>query len=558
MPSRVSLGEEARNRRLRRADWRFLLPNPWPGRTVCYADGALREAVEGISETMVTPDPRLSETCNLAVAVNPSPATLRSAFAALRPGGSCYTEWYSPFSGGLRRVRQRLEAAGFADVRAHWAWPLPSRSPALCWLPLDAPHALDYFLNSRPDHDGLLKGWLTRAQRGLWRASLKADLLRPVYVIARKPAPVAPAAPVPREGLVVASAGGSPLSPLTLAEAKPDRREEAGLDDLVREGWEEWGLGARPRDLAWLLLTGGRRSLNKPVALVFGDTERRPGLAVKMTRVPEAAPGLAHEAAVLRALAGGGGLPGVPRVLFDVQHGDQVAVGETALSGVPLWTRLRRANYRQLALQVTDWSIRLAHRSLALPQPDWRERLVQPVLDRFTAQFGSVVAPADLDETRRRLAVLDSVPLVCEQRDFSPWNVLVGPDGGLVVLDWESTELEGLPALDLLYCLSYLAFYLEGAMASGQTQAAYEASLSPTTFTGAVRVECLTRYCQALGLDPAALAPLRLLVWLLHAASEYQRLVSDAGGPPSRAALRGSLFRRLWQAELRHLRQGQA
>src|SRR5436190_718658 len=96
-------------------------------------------------------------------------------------------------------------------------------------------------------------------------------------------------------------------------------------------------------------------------------------------------------------------------------------------------------------------------------------------------------------ETRARLAALGDLPLVCEQRDFSPWNVLIAADGALVVLDWESAETEGLPGMDLIYFLAYLAFFLDGAMESGRFRESYRAALDPATFTGAVQAECLRR-----------------------------------------------------------------
>src|SRR5215831_2449121 len=93
--------EKIRNKLLRRVDWRFLLPNSRPTKSICFAKGLLAEAVELISESVVDasfPDP--PGDCDLAVAVNPSPATLRAAWAALRPGGGSYTEWYSASAGG--------------------------------------------------------------------------------------------------------------------------------------------------------------------------------------------------------------------------------------------------------------------------------------------------------------------------------------------------------------------------------------------------------------------------------------------------------------------------
>ena len=517
-------GEKERNRLLRRTDWRFLLPNPMPARSICFTQGYLARALAQVSELVLPCDRSASAACDLAVAVNPTRATLAAAAAALRPGGACYSEWYSPFVGGPQGIRQRLQAVGFEDVSLYWPWPWPSRAPSAFWLPIEARGALQYFLERRPKAASRAGRAEQTAVRALWQLSVARGLARPLCAIARKPTP-------------------------------GDRARQAReLDwlDAVHCHWESWGLGPRPTHLTRLLLTGGLRSINKPVALVFAGQECRPRLAVKMTRVAEAAPGLAREAAVLQAIQAQrpDSMGGIPRVLFREAFGEMSIAGQTALDGQPLLTHLRPATYRQLALKATDWLARLAEGAGVQPRTAWWARIVEPVLENFQADFCSVVDAGQLEQTRRCLASLDNLPSVPEQRDFSPWNVLIDDKGELVVLDWESAEVEGLPVLDLIYFLTYLAFFHDGAMASGRWRESYRASLDPATLTGATRVECLTRYCQQTGLDLAALRPLQQLVWLLHAHSEYQRLVADAGvGKPSEAALRASLFVSLWQEE---------
>ncbi len=83
--------EEIRNKLLRRAEWRFLLPNPQPAKTICFADGLLAESAQTISQRVVTRSQ--ASDCDLAIATNPGRNTLRQAWDALRPGGSCYIEW---------------------------------------------------------------------------------------------------------------------------------------------------------------------------------------------------------------------------------------------------------------------------------------------------------------------------------------------------------------------------------------------------------------------------------------------------------------------------------
>jgi hypothetical protein len=266
-----------------------------------------------------------------------------------------------------------------------------------------------------------------------------------------------------------------------------------------------------------------------------------------MPRVPESIAPLEREAASLRGLD----LPGVPRLVFVRRQGPDLQVAETAVSGRQLFTLLDAQSARRLALQATDWSIDLARHTAAPPGPDWRERLVRSALADFVAAFGAVVASDDVQHTAEALDRLPTLPSVCEQRDFSPWNILIDSHEQLIVLDWESSEPHGLPGLDLVYFLSYLCFFLTGAIRSGRYRTPYRASLDPRTPTGQIVAECQARYAAALDLDPAVWRPLRLLTWLIHTRSDYRHLWADAGGPPPREALRRSLFLALWREELR-------
>jgi hypothetical protein len=521
------LAEEERNRILRRADWRFLLPDPVPGTSICFGEGLLAEAVEAVSRRVLDPTTSPDGVCDLAVCLDPEREQLEAAFRTLRPGGACYSEWYSPLAGGPPGVRRRLEAAGFRDVVCYWAWPWPSRGAPKHWVPLEACGAVRYFLASQPRSPRFALRASRAALRGFWRIARWLHLALPVCAVARRPF----------------------LSAMLLHAG----RTETGLEELIRARWNEWGLGPPPRNLSWLLLTRGPRTISKAVSLVFAEPAPWPQLAVKLARVAEAAPGLAREEGVLRAVhvSRPGGLPGVPRVLFRHDHPGFWALGETALVGVPLLTRLHAGNYRELAVRATDWLAELAGRPARRSRAEWWGRLVEPVLGEFERSFATVIDPGMLRETEAILAALGDMPLVCEQRDFSPWNVLVDAAGALVVLDWESAELHGLPALDLVYFLSYLTFFRDGAIESGRFRDSYRATLDPSTPIGALRRECMERYSSRIGLEPNELRPLELLLWMLHSRSEYAHFTADAGGPPERERLRRSLFVGLWKEELR-------
>ena len=78
------------------------------------------------------------------------------------------------------------------------------------------------------------------------------------------------------------------------------------------------------------------------------------------------------------------------------------------------------------------------------------------------ARFGEVT-----DTTEHERGVLLSalanipvaeVPAAIVQGDFAPWNALEQPDGGLLLLDWESGAQRGLPVQDALHFFAVQAY----------------------------------------------------------------------------------------------------
>src|SRR5689334_7833025 len=113
MGSTSYISEASLNRLLRRADWRFLLPDPCPIRSRCDASGKLKEAVRAISNQLVE-EPEAVE-LDLVVLSNPNPSKLRTAFHQLRLGGACYVEWFAP-GRHATVLRRQLEGVGFENV----------------------------------------------------------------------------------------------------------------------------------------------------------------------------------------------------------------------------------------------------------------------------------------------------------------------------------------------------------------------------------------------------------------------------------------------------------
>jgi Ser/Thr protein kinase RdoA (MazF antagonist) len=479
--------ETERNRLLRRLDWRFLLRQEDEPRTLCLARGLLAEAA-----STVWAEPPPGAPADLVIVADPSPIELAEAVSRLRPGGELYAEWSRPRPGGCRTLTRLLEHVGLAEVRCYWAWPRPDRG-AQFWLPVDAGEALGFFL--RPRRRGL-RG---RLRVRLWLAAARLGILAPLSTVARRPA-------------------------------------EEPADDGT----------------SWLLLTGGRRSTNKVVGLRVTAGAHVPEAVVKFARSAAEEESLRREQRVLEELARArADLRGVPKPLSVTKRCDRFALAETVLPGRPLQECLRRETHMELATRVTDWLVELASEGETRRREDWWERLVGEPLAFLARSFGDAVQAEELDTARSLLQPLPDLPLVCEQRDCAPWNILVDDGLAVSVLDWESAEPRGLPALDLVYFLTYAALLVDRALATGRVREAYAASLDPATRTGRVVRACESSYCERLGLDFALLPPLRLLCWAVHARSDYAQLTGDAAGPPIRDALGLSFFLTLWREELR-------
>jgi hypothetical protein len=500
-----ALPEAERNALLRRADWRFLLPDPQPRRALCLARGGLARAVSHISDISDTAEEIAGHAeeapgWDLAVLSAPSETELRQAWEGLRPGGTLYVE--RPAARARRMLRQ---LAADADRALAFYWPWPWLSRARLWLPLEVPEARAHLLESLH----LLTG--TVPPPGAARRAASA-LLRQAGTLHLRRGP------------------RFPVCAVTIKSGGP----------LPEDGWP-------------LLLCGGPRSTSKVVALYFSPGDSRPRLAVKMSRTPESAATLATEARVLADLDGRSGLPpGIPRPVFVRSVPGSLRVGETPVVGSPFHRRIDRRSYRELALRGTAWLADLAGRSAAEPPERWWGRLVEPVLADFARNFGvsDVVDGEGLRRTRQALERIGPLPLVCEHRDFGPWNLVLPADGGLGVLDWEGAEPRGLPGLDLLYFHAYCSFFLDDALRTGRFRASYRRLLDPGTLQGGVLGEALALYAERTGVSAEALDALRLLVWPLHARSEHRRLMADAEGRPDPALLRRSLFVELWTEEL--------
>jgi hypothetical protein len=507
------LPERERNRLLRRVDWRFLLTSPAPARVLCPDDGLRESCVLVFDDVDATPN--ADSNYDLVALVDPVDASLSSGFSALTPGGG---ELYAEFRESTRaEITQRVEQAGFRNVRCYSPWPAPP--DAEVWVPLDAPQAFDYYERvDRHVYSGLKHRLGTRVRRTRARRKISREEVDLICVIAQK----------------LGAADTDADSPVILAALR-----EAGIDRQA---------------VSIALMTGGPRAISKVVGLGFIADSPEPAFAIKWPRVPESEPGLRREADALAASDARGPAPGVPRLLARVEDAP-LAIAESAARGSPMFRRLTKKNVWSLTRLGAAWlsEFNARERGGLIDTPTMRE-LTSREIQRFADTFGPVIDQSLLDDTSRLCEQLGEIPSVIEHRDFGPWNLFLDDTRRITALDWESSRVRGLPLLDLIYFITYMAFFVDGAMVSRQFEDSYRATLDTRTAMGALRQELLDQHREQLGISMASVRALRALCWIGHAESEFQAFSADAGGRPSTDRLRGSVFARLWAIELADLR----
>jgi hypothetical protein len=489
---------------LRAADWRFLLGSWRFRRILCLPGSSPGQSAAAVADEVVAP-PVPDGSCDLVLARDPTPAAVAVAHRALGPGGQFHATWtWKARSRGLP-LERRLAEAGFTDILTYWPW--PPDAPQIR-VPLRRAAASAMFLDLQAAPGSLRRRLRAELRRRAWNALRRLDLLSPVQTVAG----------------IRAVADEPALSAL----------------EAVTVGL----LDASPAAL--LLRTPGFRESNRVIGLVFlGKGSEDQVVVVKTVRDQRWSAALGREAANLVAAAHASpGLSGVPRVLGRSSLGGTDALVESHVGGTPMHHLVGHAPDARLAVLAIDWLARFARLTRRAPTMAWRGT-AERVLEQFESDFGDVVRPELLALTRRRLDGLGPLPTVFEHRDFAPWNLVVdGHDLG--VHDWESAEPDGIPALDPVYFMTYLALLRHRATEPPAAREAYRRAWGTRSLGAAM----LRRYASAVGLPPDAARVLRLLVWPLHAASEFRRSCEDAGGArPPMETLRRSLFLALWEEE---------
>lgn len=157
---------------------------------------------------------------------------------------------------------------------------------------------------------------------------------------------------------------------------------------------------------------------------------------------------------------------------------------------------------------LTTYSTRTKGKKLAVNDAFIEQRLLRPVREILEYYPNQI---AHLEKYLHEFLATKSwagqtVPEVLVHHEYNPWNILLTPEGDLILLDWEDAQNNGLPFLDLynFFMVAFrIMFYGEGSeaqqrpLADRQTRARFLID----EFRAASRKYCLALGCSESVLD---------------------------------------------------------
>ena len=493
-------------------DWRFLIPldemrcvayvpAPPPPESQVLGICGVRVAAAGRGEPVPDVVITVPQSGRSAAAARVPDAESSASYLLLRLGTQRRNAWARLTYASLRAWRQRLASQGFEVRAAYWHAPNEERCSYL--VDLDDRVAVAVMLRR---YHGVRFGWAkSLVARSLNRFGLSTQLARDVTLLVQRRHDDT-AEPIPHEGDPVWS------DSMTAALRRDDR-----VSRLLVTPWFE---------------------ASRHVLCLYMDRHGSLTAVAKMPRRPEDVAALRHEAEVLRTLARTEALAGHLPVVLELKVGAKPFLLESALRGRPADPRTVRARGDRIVEAGMDFLARLPTTGSTATDATWFTRLIEGPLCDIAARVALPSMQALVQETLACLKPLrdGSFPLVAEHGDLSHPNLILDNRGQLLAVDWERSDLHGVPGHDLFFLLQYVAeARYDTFEREGQLAAFDDAFVGPTGWAR----PWVHRYAARLGLSADILPALLLATWARSSASLATRIAAPthesfpaAGGTP--------------------------
>ena len=280
-------------------------------------------------------------------------------------------------------------------------------------------------------------------------------------------------------------------------------------------------------EISSLFITPRFQASGHILVFVLSPRYAAPVYVIKMPRVKGDHLRLDREVRSLRAVHSlkSGGFDSVPKVVaYEDFKGLRLLV-QTALPGQPMKPAFVRKHPKACLEVMSDWLINMQRSSSSRSSFDlsWYHRLVEMPLSFVKNKIPNLVKGHYLDCTENAGKILGAmdIPLVFEHGDMSSPNILMAPDKRPGVVDWELAEIKGLPAVDLFFFLTYVAFSRHRARRlKDQLAAFHKAFFTTKAWTTPYIQTCINE----IGLPKEALRPLFVMCWMRYVANLIVRL----------------------------------
>ena len=284
------------------------------------------------------------------------------------------------------------------------------------------------------------------------------------------------------------------------------------------------------RDLvgwSWAIAARGDYDSQKVLVLLRAPGSARPSAVVKVTRSGVHSDRLRNEDAALSAV---GALPiaagRVPERWFSGSHAGRAVLGESFVPGEPFRDATTYGPDDPLLADALGWLTDLgAATARPAPAPD-----VAQVLGRLLDRYERVYGPDDAERTAlrglvERLADLpDPIPLVRQHGDPGIWNLLAGPRGRTVFLDWEASEANGIPLWDVLYLFRSYAIAASRRRGTRDRVAGARRHLMASSPLSDQLLAVVEAYRDRIGVPGEAIEALTYGCWIHRSLKEASRL----------------------------------
>ena len=335
---------------------------------------------------------------------------------------------------------------------------------------------------------------------------------------------------------------------------------------FLTKNWQRLSLErfGMPSRLSCVTVTPRFRASSHIIFFVLADGLTDPILIVKVPRLPGDNDRLNREATNLQTVhtARPGGFDSIPRLVTYEDYLHNRLLIETALVGRPMSSKLVRRRQETCVESLTGWLIEF-HQAITEPSTTamgWYERLVESPLQQFMKAMPLLTEELHMVEQTQELTSLlrgQDIPLVFEHRDLGPPNIVRLKEGGIGVLDWELAEPRGLPAVDLFFFLTLVAFARRRARSHAEYVTAFhETFFGPSPWARPY----IIRYVESMQLSPDMLTPLFVLCWSRYVASLVTRLhdVDVSGRLVENETvewLRSNRYYALWRHTIKHVKE---